>query len=267
MLTVSDLQGLWGRSLIVWPDGRRDEATYVSWLQGPTYYIDLRSPSPRPGFIGTTCLDDLSREQIIWLATQEGFAGRLRFDGEFFEWQRIIDFQPKAIYSDCGRLWIEAGMMIEEGRDIPYIEHWRRHAQVTPQPCWATRLRDRQSGCDGFVVRVGSAFMYARGRTFAPPAGHTLSECVAGAGSLREARVLVDCEVSIGRVDESGWIVERSSLPFREGSRLGLEISANGAKASSTDVTASGVSCMRDWDVIESEGDIALVNAEAATMP
>jgi hypothetical protein len=256
MLTAEDLQGLWWRSLIVWPDGRRDNATHVSWLQGPTHYIDLRSPPHRPDFDGVRCLDDLTWEQISWLATQEGFAGHLRFDGKFFEWQRVIDFQPKVAYSDCGRLWIEAGIMVEEGRDIPYVEHWCRHDRAMPPPCWAIRLRDRQSGCDGFVVRVGSTFMYARGRKFVLPAGGTLSDCVQAAALLPEARALVNCEISIGRIDASGWIVERSSLPFREGCHLDLAVRSNGEKAHTADATASGVSCTRDWDVIESEGEI-----------
>jgi len=266
MLTVQDLQGLWWRSLIRWPDDRRDNTTKVFWLQGPTYYIDLRYSPNRPDFSGARCLNHLTIQQVSWLATQEGFAGRLRFDGEFFEWQRVIDFQPKAVYSDCGRLWMEADTMVEEGRDIPYLEHWHRTVSVTPPPCGAVQLRNRQSGCDGFIVRVGSTFMYARGRIFAPPAGIALSECVHAAISLQDARALVDCEISIGRVDASGWIVERSSLPFREGSRLDPAVRSNSEKVHTADITASGVACTRDWDVVEKEGDVASMDAKTATM-
>jgi hypothetical protein len=43
------LTGLWRRSLIIWPDGRRDETTDVAWLQGERASIDLRQPAGLPG--------------------------------------------------------------------------------------------------------------------------------------------------------------------------------------------------------------------------
>jgi hypothetical protein len=59
---------------MTWPNGRRDTTTWVNWLQGPSFYVDLRQPSGRPDFREATSLDQLSRPQIEWLATQEGFA-------------------------------------------------------------------------------------------------------------------------------------------------------------------------------------------------
>ena len=129
MLAIGDVQGLWRRSLIHWPDGRRDVTTSVTWLQGPNDYADLRVPQQRPDFSGITALNDLTREQMLFLASQEGFAGQLSFDGRFFEWHRHIDYQPKSAMADAGRLWFEDGRMIEEGRDVRYIEH-----------CTATRI-------------------------------------------------------------------------------------------------------------------------------
>ena len=50
--TIAALAGLWRRSLIMWPDGRRDTTTWVNWLQGGKSYIDLRQPRGRPDFSG-----------------------------------------------------------------------------------------------------------------------------------------------------------------------------------------------------------------------
>jgi hypothetical protein len=167
----------WRRSLIVWPDGRRDDTSAVDWLQGPTLYIDLRCPADRPDFATTPRLDDLGWNAVTWLARQEGFAGRLQFDGECFEWERVIDYQPKSVAPDIGRLWLENGVMIEQGRDIPYVEHWHRQDGARA-PCAAVRLRQQGQDSEGFIVRLGSTFMYTRARTVATQAGLSLSECV-----------------------------------------------------------------------------------------
>lgn len=265
MLNIGDLQGLWRRSLIVWPDGRRDGTTVVSWLQGPNFYIDLRAPASRPDFAGVATRDDLTFDQVTWLATQEGFAGQLFFDGHFFAWQRLIDYQPKSPNADAGRLWFEDGRMIEEGRDIPYIEHWHRddHAEVTP--CGALRLVDRDTGGTGLLVRTGSLFMYARDRPLVLPPGHSLSGCVAAA-TLADARIMIDCEISFGRISAAGWIIETSSLPYREGAALRPAIADGHTQFRNADVTASGVPHARAWTVSQSEGDLMFTDACVAVV-
>ena len=73
--TLETLTGLWTRSLIAWPDGRRDTSTQVRWLQGPGFYADLRQPDVAPDFSGVRCLADVTDTQLSWIATQEAFAG------------------------------------------------------------------------------------------------------------------------------------------------------------------------------------------------
>ena len=50
--SLETMPGLWRRSLIAWPDGRRDTTSFVNWLQGPGLYLDLRQPEGRPDFSG-----------------------------------------------------------------------------------------------------------------------------------------------------------------------------------------------------------------------
>jgi hypothetical protein len=257
ILAISDLHGLWRRSLIVWPDGRRDDTTTVTWLQGPNFYADLRTPAQRPDFAGVASRQDLTREQVTWLATQEGFAGLLTFDGQFFEWHRALDFQPRSATADAGRLWLEEGRMIEQGRDIPYIEHWHRDDTEQRVPCGAIRIRESQTGCEGLLVRAGSYFMYARERALALPRGGSLAECVAAA-SLEDARALVDCEISFGHIGASGWIIDASSLPDRQGANLRPAIAGGRAQFGTADVAASGEFYVRTWAITMSEGDLGL---------
>lgn len=261
---LEDLPGLWRRSLIAWPDGVRDTETWVNWMQGLRIYLDLRQPAAKPDFRDIHGLRQLNREQVMWLAGQEGFAGELHFDGTYYEWRREIDFQPQAIYSDQGKLWFEGDMMVEEGKDIAYIEHWHREP-IETEPVCALRLRGRADGVAGFLLRVGSLFMYARGRLMEMPVGRHLRDCVAEAESLEAAQDLIDCEISQGAITSAGWIVQRSSLPFREAEDLAPdhllqagEATANGVLITH-DTARDGRRMLRHWDILDIEGDVAAI--------
>src|SRR5450631_1431310 len=145
MPQIQDLIGLWQRSLVAWPDGRRDTTTCVRWLQGREMFVDLRQPTPLPGFPHALSINDLSMRDCACLATQQGFAGRLRFDGRHFEWARQIDFQPKSPIADAGSLEWQADVLVERGRDVDYIEHWHRDGAAATVPQGAVELREGRS--------------------------------------------------------------------------------------------------------------------------
>jgi hypothetical protein len=250
--SLTNLPGLWTRSLIAWPDGRCDVTTAVHWLQGPSLYIDLRQPAARPDFSATRALADVTDEQLAWLVRQEGFAGRLRHEDGCFEWGREIDFQPQAIYSDCGQLRFEADYMVEVGRDIPYIEHWHRSAIGDVTRCVALRLRDATDGRAVSLVRTGNAFMLAADRGIGLPNLPDLAACVAAASDRDAQLALVDCELSFGSVGAHAWRIERSSLPWREG--LAFKVRCDGQRLRFVDA------CTRRYDVIEAEGVLSLLS-------
>ncbi|MAU61224.1 MAG: hypothetical protein CMI62_10920 [Parvibaculum sp.] len=250
--SLETMPGLWHRSLLAWPDGRRDTTSFVNWLQGPGLYLDLRQPEGRPDFTGQNSLSALTPETMMWLAAQEGFAGELVEEDGWFEWRRDIDFQPKAIYSDIGRLWIEGDVMVEEGKDIPYIEHWHREP-IGSMPLWAARLEDRETGQKGAIARMGSLFMIARERYCAVPEGLTLAECVAGAADMARAQEFLDCEISQGAVTSTGWFVQRSSLPFREGKSLAP--ARTGDLFEMQDQDRGGKPFTRRWEITDLRGE------------
>jgi hypothetical protein len=234
--SVADLQGLWRRSLIAWPNRPSDTTTSVRWLQGPRAYIDLRQPTPAPDFAHVRSREDLTFEDCKWLARQEGFAGHLRFDGSHFEWVREIDFQPPSARADAGSLhWVDA-VLIETGRDAEYIEHWHRDPTIATTPANSTDLRDAPatSGTTGrsgasakpqaTLLRVGPNFMLARPRTVELQQDYrTLIEYIDATPDLERARELIDCEISFGAVADSGWCITASTLPYRVGALLELE--------------------------------------------
>lgn len=252
MVEASDTYGLWERSVITWPDGRRDETTYVGWLQGPTLFADLRQPIDAPSFKGVSCLNDLTTQHFAWLASQEGFAGRFVHCGDAFEWQRLIDFQCTSIYSDIGYLEFQGDILVETGRDIPYVEHWHR-SSLDFHPHYALRMVD-QTGRQGFIVRAGSIFMYVRDRVKPLEFDASLPDLV-GNATAAEARTLLDCEISLGRVRGEAWIIQRSSLPYRIGKDLAASVSPDRTSARVSDVTDDGTPFVRDWAIAEIDGE------------
>jgi hypothetical protein len=222
---VAGLQGLWQRSLIAWPGrGASDTTTSVRWLQGPHAYIDLRQPAPIPDFSHARTLEDLTYDDCVWLARQEGFAGYLSFDATHFEWHREIDFQPPSPSADAGRLEWEGDVLIETGRDADYIEHWHRDPSIPTTPADLVDLQGGAAKTRATLLRVGPHFMFARARATSLHKGYgSLAEYVAAAPDLAHARELIDCEISFGRVDESGLRITASTLPYRIGSLLELE--------------------------------------------
>jgi hypothetical protein len=252
---MDDLQGLWLRSLISRPDGTRDTTTQVRWLQGSCAYVDLRQPAMLGDFSHCRGLADLSLDDCTRLAEQQGFAGRLSFDGSHFEWARAIDFQPKTPHADAGSLSWEGATLIEKGRDIDYIEHWHRDDSLSTRPAASLELREESGGVRGRLLRVGSWFMYARDRAEALPEHATLRECVAAAPNLSRAQALVDCEISLGRVTPDGFLIAASSLPYRVGDHLVHHLGIDTLVTKDRD--ARGNARTRGWAIADREGDFS----------
>jgi hypothetical protein len=248
VVEISDTFGLWTRSLILWPDGHKDTTTFAGWLQGPTLFADLRQPVDPPSFEGVACLDDLGPAHFSWLARQEGFAGCFVRAGDAFEWQRSIDFQCTSGDSDAGYLVFEGDVLVEQGRDIPYIEHWHR-ASSKVAPLFAARLREPQ-GRQGFIVRAGAIFMYVRDRATPLAFNGSLPDMVAGS-SEPEARSLLDCEISLGHVGGDDWTIERSSLPYRVGTNLSVSFAADHTSLAVSDLARDGTAFTRHWAIAD----------------
>ena len=249
-MNTSDLSGLWKRTLLALPDGYVDTTTTVFWLQGPACYADLRQPSGRPDFSAVSCLRDLERPQIEWMAQQECFAGRLEADGAVFEWRRDLDYQPKTGGADAGRLSFDGDLLVEEGRDVPYVEHWRRAGDAS-SPCVGVRLREATGERLGVIVRVGEVFMAARGRPRTIAGQDRLPDRIGSAKDLIEAQDLVDMEVSFGVICAEGWFIERSSLPFREGVRFSASHSEG--LILTADIGPDGTPITRRWTVLDTD--------------
>jgi hypothetical protein len=257
---LADMPGMWRRSLIIQADGVHDTTSQVRWLQAHRLFVDLRQDAALPDYPQLRCLNDLTLEDCRQLAGQEGFAGQLGFDGDCFEWLRLIDFQPRSLRADAARLWWEDQRLIEAGRDVAYVEHWMRDPTVVTRPLAALRLRDVAAGVAGLAVQVGTVFMFARDRQTALPAGTSLRECIGGATCVADARAMLDCEITLGSAgfgaggaDTQGSVILASTHPWRVSERFAL--ACHGSMATTSDTDPAGRPATRHWEILEAEGD------------
>jgi hypothetical protein len=251
------MPGMWRRSLIVHADGTRDATAQVRWLQAQTLFVDLRQAAGVPDFPGLRCLNDLDAVQCGQLALQQGFAGRFGADGSCFEWLRLIDFQPRSGGADAAWLWCEEQTLVEQGRDVPYVEYWQRDPTVVTRPLAALRLHEPQTGTTAIAAQLGTVFMYARDRQVELPTGTQLVDCVAGAASLGAARAMLDCEITLGSAGFGANVILASTHPWRVAAYF--ELQCGQSTVSTREVDAAGVPMLRRWEVMESEGDPAAV--------
>ncbi len=253
-----DLQGLWRRALLQ-RNGKAEEVSTVAlWLQGPRFFADLRQPLSRPSFGGVACLRDLNREHTAWLARQEAFAGSLELDDGIALWNRAIDLQPRTAIPDRARVRLRGDVLDEYGTELPYYEQWRR-SQPATEPCWGARLIGLEEPISGFLVRVAHRFMYARSRAVDLPGCTDLSETIRQHPGLNDQQDFLDFEVSFGTIQPAGrsWVIERSTLPFKEGGTWRIEPhpGAPGARTliGTEDLDACGRRMTRLWELIETD--------------
>ncbi len=254
MVSLSDIRGLWRRRLIAWPQGEADTTTEVYWLQGPELYIDLRIPERRPR-CKATCLRELDRKMLGFLARQEGFFGKLDVQVSVGHWHRAFDYQPDTGRKDCGHLAFEGDILVERGIEAPYIEHWVREPNA--DECMALSLKTDAPARTGCLILAGDAFMYARSRSTKLPPDADLTACLKAAGSLKRQQDIFDCEISFGRVQDRQWRIERSSLPFREGHSLRPHIEPGTGSLLLDDITTEGSAIRRIWQVASYESTSA----------
>jgi len=197
---IADLLGVWRRTSIRWPDGRRDTTNTVFWLQGSRYYADIRIPAGRPSFAGVRSIAKCSPAQRQWLATQEGFAGELVQRGDGFHWIRDVDYQPPGGPPDVGRLrFADASRdrIVEEGVLQSYVEDWERIDRGDSTGRQALVLRCEESDMRRWFVAVGDHFLLALQHADQVELSHGTRQ-----GAMKN------------------WIISESTMPWREGTSV-----------------------------------------------
>jgi hypothetical protein len=242
--------GVWRRLILEKPGHAADRSTSVFWMQAPNFFVDLRQAPDSPDFEDIRCLADLGAEHLDWLATQEGFAGSLHLSGGIALWGRDIDFQPKSPVPDRARVDIEGEYLHEQGTEAVYYEKWTR-GNCARDPAFGLKLECVQTKCQGYIVRVGQSFMFARDRPDPLPEGECLSTILDRQESLDDKRALVDFEISLGEIGAAGaWSIRRSTLPFRVGRDFVL-VPRGADELDIEDTARDGRAYMRTWRIVD----------------
>ena len=105
--------GAWVRISIALGEAPASEPAFVVWVQGRSAYADLRVPHTGDGV--------------------ECFAGHTTWEPPHLRWSHDLDLAggPAAV-TDVGHVdWVdgdlvESGTFVIDGREVPYVEVWRR---------------------------------------------------------------------------------------------------------------------------------------------
>jgi hypothetical protein len=230
-----ELLGLWVRDSITLGDGSVDRTTRVWWNQTRKAFVDLRIPAGR-AIIRQPRGDVLLPPSVLEsLGRQKGFAGHIVVEGARCRWIRSIDFQPQTDRPDEAIIWIEGEMLYEEGSagsvvGSSYREIYRRLSKAD-RHCISLRLVERESlnlgghhADQAILVIVDETFMFAKRRPQQLVGTESLSDYLAKANNMDEVQAYLDCEISMGVIGRTweDWIVQHSTLPWREGQPLGI---------------------------------------------
>ena len=133
----------------------------------------------------------------------------------------------------------------------PIWEEWQRLDETVAADL-ALRLRGRTDGRGALLVRHAQFFMFSRDRPFVLPPGGDLATLLEDAGTDADRHALLDCEISFGRVVQDRWLIERSTLPYREGIDLAPVADRPDGIWECAGITADGRATRDSWEVVSS---------------
>lgn len=226
------LLGDWRREWIERAGVRRQPHS-VDYLQTQSAFGDLRLPRARER-MNARNFDELSDAEVRQLTEQRGFAGFTTVQGDCVQWHHELDYQPCLEPElDEGRVACQGAQMMEFALDGSYSECWWRVAGSDGRQLVLDQRRDGR--LEQLFILVGDRFFYARNRAVELPRAASFQALLASTSPPREALIAyLDCELSVGRArgGSEAWQIERSTLPWREGSSFRPPLGCVGAETS-----------------------------------
>ena len=244
-------RGVWRRSLLKTLD-LRDTDTTVFWLQTARWHADIRLPAVRPDFSGVRGFADCNQQQLDWLIQQNGFAGitevNVEKSREICRWHRLLDYQPEHLEPDAGRMEFSTALLTETGLYSTYLEHWRRLPDSLDGFA-ALQLMvstDAVSVPTELMLIAGAYVMHVRDRAVEWPA-ELKPGTLLTTQAVSSDFALLNFELSFGRRNANGWEILHSTLPWREGQSVSVQLGE-----SQYDRVAITVDCvLQQWKMME----------------
>jgi hypothetical protein len=226
--------GVWQRHLLE-TASIKDDSSLVFWMQSQHLHIDIRIPAACTGFKAASTLLDYSDAELMMLASQQGFAGLTQVrastpqSSDVCQWLREIDYQPPTQSRDIGKMvFTDADTVIETGIDDTYLEVWRR-LNNSQNPCFArmtTGINRLGIKIPAYLIQAGKYVAYARPRNIQLPNALSLLDAIKTHKPDRTRLIdWLDMEISFGEmIDENYWIINHSTLPFKQNLVIELPI-------------------------------------------
>jgi hypothetical protein len=227
------LYGCWKRAWIEFSDGSIDDASRVFWLQTPSRMVDVRIAADRPQLAHRTGLHDCSLDELRAIARSDsssGFtecgpvvlddAGARTATASWHTRGHGVNFQPVSAFPEPGLMsWSDDGtVMVERAPSGAYVEQW----QLVPgsrDPLSVTDVGDRQ------LYRAGDVAVLVRDRPIPIPRMARLADLLDDYGQDRPMiEALLDCEFSVAERTGGEWTITTSTLPWREGNVLDVDL-------------------------------------------
>lgn len=218
--------GVWQRELLETVIAK-DDSSLVLWMQTQQYHIDIRIPANRQQMPKVDKLENYTNEELLQLATQQGFAGITQVTSstatrsDVCQWHREIDFQPQTNARDIGNMvFTGTNTLIETGIDEAYLEVWRRLENSQNPYSFKHIIGKNRHGADtpAYLMQAGNWVAYARPRQVALPKCLSLLNAIQTYQPQREQLLdWLDMEISFGEMlDNKHWKIKHSTLPFQE---------------------------------------------------
>lgn len=223
MMDAMTLAGVWWRQSVVWPDGTKDETSRcIALVTHDNVRADVCLSEVAPAIAAPTKGRPLDAESVALLARQRGAIGTFRLDDGCCTQLRQIDFQPPARVIESARLHLHDDILIDDGVQVAYRAIWVRVLGPDVETS-AWTWRAEHAGPRVVLVLVGDRFLLARERRPPLPAHRDgLAGLLMDLDARAQWRDLFECEVSYGEWGAAGAVITASTLPWREGVRLGV---------------------------------------------
>jgi hypothetical protein len=217
------MRGVWTREWIE-SKGVHSSPLAVHYLQTPSLFADVRFPIDRTAFARATSFADLTDDELLLLAKQNGFTGSVTAVGDTITWHHEIDFQPPDGMGtpDIGRVErLGLARMYEHALDHSYVESWLSVA--SDNEAYLVVRVERGSRLEQTLLVIGDHFLYVRNRSVDLPVAESLDSLIHNSRASRAHIITyLDCEFSTGRIRAGlvPWEIQASTLPWREGHHL-----------------------------------------------
>ncbi len=227
------MHGCWKRAWIEFSDGSIDDSSRVVWLQTPSLMVDVRIAADRPDLSRRAGAHECTLEELRAIAGSDGSSGYTECgpvvtDSEGLRsatatWHTRghgVNFQPVSAFPEPGLMsWSDDGtVMIERAPSGAYVEKW----QLVPgsrEPLSVTMFGDQR------VYRAGDVAVLVRDRCTPVPRLARLPDLLLDDPLDRPTiEGLLDCEFSVAERQGTDWVISASTIPWREGEVLDVDL-------------------------------------------